>query len=285
MSNALCIPGAIAQTKATAIAQVDFTPHQATVLTGIVAAGIIVLAAWLFIRIIHADKFTLAKSPGRANSLNLAHIVVVLLAWLTVGILAHWLLGPLEKQQKSVLTMLVQQCVWLASALLVAAGAFHMGLGRGLGLSPRHWIYDTLRAVVGYLAAMPVCVGLLLLSLMVIPGRQHFALDLLEKASPLWKAVIAFCVVVMAPLSEEVFFRGLVQSLLRRTLRSPWLAILATSGLFGMLHWQTPQAAASLVALGIVLGYNYERTGRLLSSILIHAIFNAVFVSLTLWPG
>ena len=41
-------------------------------------------------------------------------------------------------------------------------------------------------------------------------------------------------------------------------------------------YWHT---LPSLFALSIALGYNYERTGRLLPPLLIHALFNAVNLS------
>ena len=38
----------------------------------------------------------------------------------------------------------------------------------------------------------------------------------------------------------------------------------------------------ALVVLGLVLGYNYERTGRLTAPILIHSLFNAFMTISTL---
>ena len=58
-----------------------------------------------------------------------------------------------------------------------------------------------------------------------------------------------------------------------------------TSAIFAMLHWDTVASAdgewvplPALFALGVVLGYNYERSGRLVAPILIHALFNGVSV-------
>jgi membrane protease YdiL (CAAX protease family) len=41
-------------------------------------------------------------------------------------------------------------------------------------------------------------------------------------------------------------------------------------------------ALPALVILGIVLGYNYERSGRLWAPIMIHALFNALSI-VTVW--
>jgi hypothetical protein len=115
----------------------------------------------------------------------------------------------------------------------------------------------------------------------VAPEHVHPLLRILEKAGPGWTAAAVFSAVVLAPLAEELFFRGLLQSLLRRRF-GPWPAVLTTAAVFAAVHYSTPQAVPALAALGIVLGYNYERTGRLFAPILLHAIFNALNIAVKL---
>jgi membrane protease YdiL (CAAX protease family) len=91
----------------------------------------------------------------------------------------------------------------------------------------------------------------------------------------LWHVLSLVSAVVLAPLAEEVFFRGLVQSVLRNYFGSPWVAVALASLLFASVHMDLHWAPA-LTALGLVLGYSYERTGRLLAPVLIHALFNGV---------
>jgi hypothetical protein len=86
---------------------------------------------------------------------------------------------------------------------------------------------------------------------------------------------------VTTPIWEEVVFRGLLQSALRGRIGGPWPAIAVSAGLFTMVHNQ-PQALPALAVLAVVLGYNYERTGRLLAPMLTHALFNAIFIAETL---
>ncbi len=85
----------------------------------------------------------------------------------------------------------------------------------------------------------------------------------------LWVAAV-----VLAPISEELFFRGLLQTFLVRLLHSRWLAVGVASLIFGAVHFQQPQAIPALALLGLLMGYAYERTGSLLPAILIHALFN-----------
>lgn len=83
----------------------------------------------------------------------------------------------------------------------------------------------------------------------------------------------AFVVVcVLAPVLEEMFFRGLI---LRSFLfqYSKWTAIVGSALLFGMAHMNVYQfAVASL--LGVVLGWLYERTRSLWPGIAMHAAYN-----------
>ena len=81
-------------------------------------------------------------------------------------------------------------------------------------------------------------------------------------------------IVVVAPILEEVVFRGFVQPpLVRRVGR--WGGIVATAGLFAMVHLSDPQAVPPLFILGCALGWLRERTGMLGASIALHIANNA----------
>jgi hypothetical protein len=121
--------------------------------------------------------------------------------------------------------------------------------------------------------------------------RKDFIIDPYQvyearAAGAVWIVVATVSAVVLAPLAEEIFFRGLLQSSLKRYFRNPWPAVLITSLVFALVHWQhEAQATPSLLVLGVVLGYNYERTARLGGPILIHALFNAFVMTNTLLQG
>lgn len=98
-------------------------------------------------------------------------------------------------------------------------------------------------------------------------------------------AAYAVAACVGAPVVEELFFRGLVQT----RLVARWGAtrgILVTSAMFGAGHligWRGPAsllAATAIAAGGVVLGYLRHRTGRLGTSMVAHSLFNGVAVLL-----
>jgi membrane protease YdiL (CAAX protease family) len=119
---------------------------------------------------------------------------------------------------------------------------------------------------------------------------------------------------VLAPLFEEMFFRGHVQTILVRLFgrtRAPnravrehsllvgptgravldyasaapaslprpgggarWAAVIASSVIFAVIH--EPWTWPIIFILSLCLGYAYERTGNLWLTIFMHAIFNGV---------
>jgi membrane protease YdiL (CAAX protease family) len=90
-------------------------------------------------------------------------------------------------------------------------------------------------------------------------------------------ALIVVWVVVLAPVIEEIFFRGLLQrSLVKRGL--PPVAVIVVTGLvFGASHLEPLQFPA-LALFGMVLAWMAHRTGRLGPSIAAHMGFNLVTV-------
>lgn len=97
-----------------------------------------------------------------------------------------------------------------------------------------------------------------------------------------WLALVALTC-VGAPLIEELYFRGLLQGQLVERV-GVGVGIFATAVVFGAVHIANdPGVAGALLALtvgasGIVLGVVRHLTGRLGTSTVTHALFNAVAV-------
>ena len=86
----------------------------------------------------------------------------------------------------------------------------------------------------------------------------------------------AVLVIVVAPIIEEVFFRGFVYRTLRNSLPI-WAAALIAGTIFGAIHAPSgPEAVPSLAVLGLVFCLIYERTGSLYPVIALHAFNNTV---------
>jgi membrane protease YdiL (CAAX protease family) len=83
-------------------------------------------------------------------------------------------------------------------------------------------------------------------------------------------------IVIAAPISEEVCFRGFLFGGLRE--RMPMVAAALVSGLiFGALHAISGiSAVPPLVVFGLILALLYEKTGSILPGILLHMLNNGV---------
>ncbi|MBM6918463.1 CPBP family intramembrane glutamic endopeptidase [Intestinimonas butyriciproducens] len=88
--------------------------------------------------------------------------------------------------------------------------------------------------------------------------------------SLLWADLLS--VAVFAPLVEEMIFRGLVFSRLRKALPG-WLAVVLQGLVFGFVHGQLVWIVYATL-FGLLLGYVRLRTGSLKASILLHLGFN-----------
>ncbi len=164
---------------------------------------------------------------------------------------------------------------WLFVALPNALAALPSFPGRdpsralltGLGWGVVAWIGST---------AMLVIAAWLLerLGMPPEPGAAELAIQRLDP----WLIILA--VVILAPIAEEIFFRGVVfNAWLREGGRA--FAYIGSAALFAVIH----VSLVSLVPiffLGLALAWVYERSGNLLAPIAMHATVNGISVALTL---
>jgi membrane protease YdiL (CAAX protease family) len=103
---------------------------------------------------------------------------------------------------------------------------------------------------------------------------QKIVDDLGADRSTLLLVVGALVVIVVAPICEEIFFRGIIFRVLRVRM-SFWLAAGIDGVIFGLVHGVNV-VLPILIFLGIVLCWVFERTGTLFATIAIHALNNTI---------
>jgi uncharacterized protein len=228
-----------------------------------------------------AEAFPVPFSVGEgfvfALWILVAQFVVVLPAVL-LGVV-----DPLEGGAGLMLVLVVGQVVALATILgfLAARGrlswrllgprrpqAWHVGIGVAAGVG-------------GFLAVNVLVLTLRALFGPVDPPEQQVLSELAAGGLTTLFAVVA--AVVMAPLLEEVVFRGvLFQAMKRRT--GLWPAAIVTSLLFAIVHVEVSQPiySSAFVLLGLAFAWLMHRTGSLVVPIVGHATFNAISVGLTI---
>lgn len=81
--------------------------------------------------------------------------------------------------------------------------------------------------------------------------------------------------VVIAPLVEEMIFRGFLQTKLRQSKMPLWLVVFVVSFVFAIAHGQL-NVAIDVFILAIVLSLLREKTGSIWASVLVHVMKNGL---------
>ena len=82
---------------------------------------------------------------------------------------------------------------------------------------------------------------------------------------------------ILAPLAEEVVFRGAILRTLLGIMskKNHWVAIMISAAIFGVVHANLAQFINALL-MGLLLGWMYYRTGSLVPGILLHWVNNTM---------
>ena len=125
-------------------------------------------------------------------------------------------------------------------------------------------------------------IGIFLLTVLVNIGYHAFfsvasgaSAQHLEKTSNGLSLSFIVNVTVLAPIHEELLFRGLLQG---AVFDNSWLGLVLTSSLFSFMHepYDIPSFCYYLFG-GLLLGFAYKKSQNLWVSTLVHMFYNA-------WP-
>ena len=274
----------------------------------------------LFHKRVFSDEPLLIR-PRDPNKFSIVHVVIVIAAVFLIGVLG----APFLSHRSHISVAAMQPAFWLldstwrlitiALVLAFAATACQGGI-QGVGMKSGRFFWSGMLIGLGAIAVLWPLVflgdGISVTVERVLWHHKAPQNSLLKAAqhhpSPEILVLMTISLCVMAPLSEELFFRGLVQSYLAQVLAnirghfvvprsgetfgekaSPtaiapadrWGAIFISSAFFALAHAE-PSAFVALFLLGVALGYVYERTGNLWTDITMHSVFNGVSLLATL---
>lgn len=205
----------------------------------------------------------------------LAQVVVSLLAGLAAAALGAELLFPILAVATSAGSILLT-LAWVQLR--------YPGQVRRLFGPDRPTFGDVAAGVgIGVAAFLGANVGLSLLIQAVVDrvgGELPPVQEQLQAAlsDPVLGPVVIFSVIVLAPLGEELLFRGLLLTGLGRSL--PFWAALVISGVaFALTHVEW-LAVLVIFPVGLLFGWAFRRRGTLLVAIAAHATFNLINVVL-----
>jgi membrane protease YdiL (CAAX protease family) len=219
----------------------------------------------------------------------------VAVAWL-IGIVASVIAAvpfvdangkiPKRLEIETTLVLLAVQNIAVVIWLVVVARRKGLGSLRrdfGLWIEARDLAWLPVGIIISFAA------GLLLLPITELAGLDDSSQDVVrtfERSSGALEIVLfVIGVVVVAPVVEELLFRGaLLRALLRKT--SPRNAVFVSALLFALVHFLgdpgTGYYVPAFLLLGLVSGWRSIQTGRLGQSICLHAGFNLVAAILIL---
>lgn len=179
--------------------------------------------------------------------------------------------------------------LYLANFATFAGAAYYFGVRRprrtwaDFGLRPfdPRWLVAALLLAA---AVLPVRAGAALLAEALAGGSLSDLQSRMDIIAPGGSLGLNFLVTllgvgVLAPIAEELYFRGLLHRWFRSRF-SFWPAVLLSSGIFALGHFDSLAVVASTFILGIILAVTFERGRSLWLPILIHMINNSLAVVL-----
>jgi len=165
----------------------------------------------------------------------------------------------------------------LLPRLLRAHGAT---LGSAFGFSNPRRVRAVILGVLVGAATLPLIVFLGELSAKVlqwlgITTELQAPVQILQRSvSPSLHVVIFIAAVLVAPVAEEIIFRGILYPTIKQV-GFPHVALWVTSILFATVHGNM-MTFLPFTALALILTFLYEKTDNLLSAIVMHSFFNLI---------
>lgn len=259
------------------------------VLIGAAAGSFIAIQLWRDRAKWNGRVAAIRRRPWHLNEVILLCSVLLLsysflLICVRMGIITPWNdPGQLSVHSLVLQTALMPLCGLFAIRLLTKSNG--LSGRRAFGFGIRSYPSSLKLALQAYLGSMPVVIAagvvyLLLLTLVGFPLSPQPVVGLLtDNELPTWTIVyLAGMAIFLAPLFEEILFRGIALPLLLRRMH-PAPAVCLVSVVFAAIHFHAPSFAALFtIAVGFSIAYIW--TGSLTVPILMHAIFNAANIGL-----
>ena len=94
-----------------------------------------------------------------------------------------------------------------------------------------------------------------------------------------------FVVGLLAPLAEEMVFRGAILRSLLRWKSNPWIGIVISAILFAVIHMNPAQMPHAFL-IGLLLGWMYWRTDSIVPGVVYHWVNNTVaYILYNIYPN
>jgi membrane protease YdiL (CAAX protease family) len=163
--------------------------------------------------------------------------------------------------------------------VLRRSGVGHLPTWQAIGLVRTRPFRDMAVGLSGYMAVLPPLIVTVLVSMRLFSeseSRMNPAVVDFVASPSIWpRLMLLLAGSVVAPLTEELVFRGILVRALQANL-GVLGAIVVSSAIFAVLHPQLPMGFLSIFVLGLAFSALYWLTGSLWPSIIAHAVNNTI---------
>jgi uncharacterized protein len=227
---------------------------------------------------------TPATSPGKPSATwGPGRVAGGIGALLLTTVVEVGVVSAFDPNLDSLAARLVTQAM-LAVTLVGIAFVVSAGSRGGVASPSSLGLRRPLRSPIGLAAAayLGYIVMALAYSTLVHPHQEDVTRDLGFGHGAFGAIAAGVLIVIAAPISEEIFFRGFIFGGLRHRLSFP-AAGLISAAIFGLFHYTGAGSLGvvpQLAFLGFALSWVYEETGSIYPTMAIHALNNALAFAL-----
>ncbi len=266
----------------------------------VAANGLLVL--WLIAGLIGYGRLLSGLRSGKNGQVATDRIgtgewvlALGLTGWFLLFALGEIALRTTSAPAPAMPTEFPREAIWFNLLLTLALMGILLGVLKGRGHSVRLFLGlgtrplgATLIQAAGWLLLAYPLVGAGMMVVVLLTGQQPVPQPVLQfflnADGPGDRFLLAFMAVIVAPVFEEVVFRGFLYRVFKRYAGAVAGALL--SGLlFSLVHVYLP-ALLAFIVLAVCLTLVYEKTGSLWLPIGMHMLFNSVTLAVALLaPG
>ena len=136
-------------------------------------------------------------------------------------------------------------------------------------------------SVVSFILFIPLLFLISFIIQNILPEYKQQEIVLNFKSNLLKDKALLLHVLIIAPVVEEIIFRGYIYRILKTKIPIIF-AIIISSTLFSLIHYNV-LSFILLFVLSIFLTYIYERNGSIMCPIIIHSLFNLMMSALIIY--
>ncbi len=233
------------------------------------------------------SKWVLRRQLSLIDGFVMLFLIFILMQLIVgSGLLpAAWLAGFLPGGATIINRMLIQQIVQTVLMIgivlwfLKLRGASLQQIGLRPFKKPIWFLWSVLFGIVIFFVML--LVSALMVSLFPQWAEPQAATELIMEAEGRWECfAVLLMVSVLAPISEELVFRGYIYHSFRAH-RSMLLSVLTASLLFGIMHYDLFRLLP-LTLVGVFLNLMAIRSDSLWGAMIVHGVWNFMTASIVL---